>query len=62
MHQEREFPGRVVATSLRNPDFAAYARSFGLDGQVVTATDAFPAAFEQALAQSTAALIELRLQ
>ena len=61
MHQEREFPGRVVATSLRNPDFAAYARSFGLDGQVVTATEAFPAAFEHALTQSTAALIELRL-
>jgi acetolactate synthase-1/2/3 large subunit len=25
MHQEREFPGRVVATDLRNPDFAALA-------------------------------------
>lgn len=62
MHQEREFPGRVVATSLRNPDFAAYARSFGLDGQIVTATDAFPAAFEHALTQRTAALIELRMQ
>lgn len=62
MHQEREYPGRVVATSLRNPDFAAYARSFGLDGQVVTTTDAFPAAFEHALTQSTAALIELRVK
>ena len=28
-HQEREFPGRIIATSLRNPDFAAYARAFG---------------------------------
>ncbi len=26
MHQEREYPGRVSATELRNPDFAAYAR------------------------------------
>ena len=25
MHQEREFPGRVSATTLSNPDFAAYA-------------------------------------
>ena len=25
MHQERDFPGRVVATELRNPDFAGYA-------------------------------------
>ena len=29
MHQEREYPGRVIATELVNPDFAAYARSFG---------------------------------
>ena len=25
MHQEREYPGRVVGTSLTNPDFAAFA-------------------------------------
>ncbi|MCX7296440.1 MAG: thiamine pyrophosphate-binding protein, partial [Hyphomicrobiales bacterium] len=25
MHQEREYPGRVVATELKNPDFVAYA-------------------------------------
>ena len=24
MHQEREYPGRVIATELVNPDFAAY--------------------------------------
>ncbi len=24
MHQEREYPGRISATALRNPDFAAY--------------------------------------
>ena len=29
MHQERDYPGRIVATDLRNPDFAAYARAFG---------------------------------
>lgn len=29
MHQEREFPGRVTATDLANPDFAALARAFG---------------------------------
>ena len=29
MHQEREYPGRIIATELRNPDFAAYARAFG---------------------------------
>src|SRR5690606_3553130 len=29
MHQERHYPGRVSATVLRNPDFAAYAQAFG---------------------------------
>ncbi len=29
MHQERDFPGRVAATDLVNPDFAAYAKAFG---------------------------------
>ena len=28
MHQEREYPGRVIATQLRNPDFVAYAQGF----------------------------------
>ena len=29
MHQERDYPGRVVATELKNPDFVAYAMAFG---------------------------------
>ncbi|MCA0432405.1 MAG: acetolactate synthase [Proteobacteria bacterium] len=29
-HQEREYPGRVSGTNLSNPDFAAWARSFGI--------------------------------
>ncbi|MFO1034726.1 MAG: thiamine pyrophosphate-binding protein [Hyphomicrobiales bacterium] len=28
-HQEREYPGRVSGTNLKNPDFADWARSFG---------------------------------
>ncbi|HEY3613580.1 MAG TPA: thiamine pyrophosphate-binding protein, partial [Gaiellales bacterium] len=32
MHQERHYPGRVMATDLVNPDFAAFARSFGAYG------------------------------
>ena len=35
MHQEREYPGRVMATGLKNPDFAAYARAFGGFGATV---------------------------
>jgi acetolactate synthase-1/2/3 large subunit len=61
MHQEREFPGRVVATDLVNPDFAAYARSFGAHGAVVERTDDFAEAFEKALAAGVPALLELRV-
>ena len=50
MHQERQFPGRVVGTDLVNPDFAAYARAFGAHGETVDRTDEFPAALERALA------------
>ena len=35
MHQEREYPGRVSATMLKNPDFAAYAKAFGGYGERV---------------------------
>ena len=59
MHQERHYPGRVVATGLRNPDFAAFARSFGAHGERVTRTRDFPAAFERALRAGRTALIEL---
>ena len=45
MHQEREYPGRIIATALRNPDFAAYARAFGGFGASVEKTADFPAAF-----------------
>jgi acetolactate synthase I/II/III large subunit len=30
-HQERHYPERVSGTNLRNPDFAAWARSFGAE-------------------------------
>src|SRR5258708_14455853 len=33
MHQEREYPGRVYGTELRNPACAAYARASALPGQ-----------------------------
>ncbi|MGE0852443.1 MAG: thiamine pyrophosphate-binding protein [Hyphomicrobiaceae bacterium] len=60
-HQEREYPRRVVGTTLVNPDFAAYARSFGADGYTIEATAEFAPAFRQALASSKPSIIELRL-
>jgi acetolactate synthase I/II/III large subunit len=60
MHQERAFPGRVIATDLRNPDFVSYAKSFGALGLLVEKTDDFPEAFAEALEQDGPALIEVR--
>ncbi len=61
MHQEREYPGRVVGTELRNPDFAAYARAFGGHGEIVEKTADFVPAFGRAKAAGKPALIELRI-
>lgn len=52
MHQERSYPNRVVATDLANPDFAAFAQSFGAHGETVTETAQFRPALERALAVS----------
>ncbi len=60
MHQERDYPGRVSGTDLVNPDFAAYARSFGAFGVCVTNTDEFPDAFAAARASGGPAVIELK--
>jgi acetolactate synthase-1/2/3 large subunit len=61
MHQEREYPGRVYGTELRNPDFAAYARAFGGHGETVERTDDFAPAYERAAASGKPALIEIRI-
>jgi acetolactate synthase-1/2/3 large subunit len=61
MHQEREYPGRVYGTDLRNPDFAAYARAFGAHGETVVETAEFGPAFERCVAASKPALIDLHL-
>ena len=60
MHQEREYPTRVVGTQLRNPDFAAFARSFGAHGETVTRTEEFAPALARALASGVAAVIEVK--
>ncbi|MBK1889070.1 thiamine pyrophosphate-binding protein [Undibacterium sp. 14-3-2] len=64
MHQEREFPGRVSGTELRNPDFAALARAYGASGETVLTTAEFGPALERALKHThdhqLPAVIELR--
>ena len=59
MHQERQFPGRVVGTDLENPDFPALARAYGAHGERVERTGDFEAAFERALASGKPSVLEL---
>ncbi len=61
MHQEREYPGRVVGTQLRNPDFATYAKAFGGHGERVERTADFAPAFERALASGKPAILHCLL-
>ena len=61
MHQEREYPERVVGTDLKNPDFAALARSFGALGFTVNTTGEFRAAFSEALSSGKPALLHINM-
>ena len=60
MHQEREYPGRVSATTLLNPDFAAMARSFGGFGAAVNKADEFAPAFKAAEASGLPSIIHVK--
>jgi acetolactate synthase I/II/III large subunit len=60
MHQERHF-GHGVATDLVNPDFVAYAQSFGAFAARVERTEDFAPAFEAALEEQRPALLQLRV-
>jgi acetolactate synthase-1/2/3 large subunit len=61
MHQEREYPGRVSATMLKNPDFAAYAKAFGGYGERVESTEEFAPALERALTSGRPAILHCLL-
>jgi acetolactate synthase I/II/III large subunit len=57
MHQEREYPGRVSATALNNPDFADLARAYGGHGETVRKTEEFAGALERSRASGKPAII-----
>jgi acetolactate synthase-1/2/3 large subunit len=63
MHQEQQFPGRVIGTTLANPDFAQLMASHGGFGCRVERTEQFGAALKEAMANVRSrrlpALIEL---
>jgi acetolactate synthase-1/2/3 large subunit len=59
MHQERQYPRRVIGTDLRNPDFPELARAYGAYGERVERTEDFAGAFERALASGQPSVLEL---
>jgi acetolactate synthase-1/2/3 large subunit len=61
MHQEREYPGRVVATDLHNPDFVGYAECFGGYGERVERTGDFAPALARAIASGKPAILHCML-
>lgn len=60
-HQRREFPGRPVATELRNPDFAALARAYGAFGAKVTTPEELRAAWAARPGAGVPSLIEIQV-
>ncbi len=56
--QRERFAGREIGTELRNPDFAALARSFGADGICISGVEQLAGALGEALAGGRPALIE----
>jgi acetolactate synthase I/II/III large subunit len=60
IHQEREYPGRHVGTSLFNPDFARVAEGFGMRSEVVTERAQVDSAIARGLAASGPSFIEVR--
>ncbi len=57
MHQEREYPGRVAATDLANPDFAALGAAFGAWSRRAETTAEFAAALAGAVGRPGVRLI-----
>jgi acetolactate synthase-1/2/3 large subunit len=50
MHQEREYPERISATQLRNPNFGALALAYGATfAKVIERTDEFAPALDEAM-------------
>jgi acetolactate synthase-1/2/3 large subunit len=57
MHQEREYPKRISATELKNPDFAALARAYGGWAETIETTGEFAPALDEALGRKGIRLI-----
>ena len=60
LHQERDYPRRVAATELANPDFAAWARAFGAEGLTIARQEDAEDVVGQALACDRAVVVDVQ--
>lgn len=61
MHQAKAFPNRVNATALQNPNFAAWAESFGAKGYLIETEGEVEKVVAEAMAHDGPAVIETRI-
>lgn len=61
MHQEAQYPGRVVGTELGTTDLSLVARGLGADGYLVEESSDFEPALRAALQSGSASVIQVRM-
>lgn len=61
MHQDRDYPGRVSGTGMTNPDFKAWAKSYGAQAYSIWKDNEFDTVLEKCLKQNGPCLIHLKL-
>jgi len=59
-HQERHYPGRVSGTNLANPDFSAWARSFGAHAVTIEPGDDVDAKVAEGLGHDGPSVIHVK--
>ena len=59
MHQERDYPGRKIATDLKNPDFVNLCKAMGAVAHRVKGLEEFSSIFSKALNSKKVNVIEI---
>lgn len=59
LYQERDYPGRTVATNLQNPNFCGIAEAYGAKALRITSDDEIAATIDEALSIDGPVLIEV---
>ena len=59
MHQERDYPGRKIATDLKNPDFVKLCKAIGAAAYRITRLEEFSLIFSKALRSKKVNVIEI---